>query len=59
MSLEMKDRCGECDSSLLADGEAWICSYECTYCSKCAEAHDYACSNCSGELTPRPRRVES
>ena len=57
MALELKTSCETCSGALAADGEAYICSYECTFCVPCAEAMDFVCPNCSGELVARPRRV--
>jgi GNAT superfamily N-acetyltransferase len=56
MSLEMRERCERCALPLPADGEAFICSFECTYCPACAAA-TARCPTCEGELTPRPRRI--
>jgi hypothetical protein len=57
MSLVMKSECERCDSALpLASPEARICSYECTFCARCAAALDAKCPNCGGELVARPRR---
>jgi hypothetical protein len=56
MALEMRATCERCGASLAADGEAWICSYECTFCASCADAMTGVCPNCGGELVPRPRR---
>jgi hypothetical protein len=57
MALEMREACEACGASLAGDGEAYICSYECTFCRECAEGNAHACPNCSGELVPRPRRA--
>jgi len=57
--LAMRTRCERCGSTLLDDDVAFICSYECTYCSACAEALEKRCRNCAGELTRRPRRVNA
>ena len=57
MSLEMRTECERCGKPLVLDGEAVICSYECTFCADCGEAMEHACPNCGGELVPRPRRV--
>jgi hypothetical protein len=58
MALEMKPACETCDTSLAADGEAYICSYECTFCADCTEgAHQGRCPNCGGELLLRPTRA--
>ena len=56
MVLEMRDGCERCGNSLAADGSAFICSYECTFCASCAEEMDHVCPNCGGELAARPRR---
>ena len=57
MSLEMKDRCERCGGDLAADGTAYICSHECTFCNDCSEAMSNVCPNCNGELVPRPKRA--
>ena len=58
MALEMRAQCERCGATLAADGEARICSYECTFCVACADSLG-ACPNCGGELVPRPRRAAS
>jgi len=58
MALEMRDRCERCGGDLTADGDAVICSYECTFCRACAEELARVCPNCGGELVSRPRRVQ-
>jgi hypothetical protein len=58
MALEMRDSCERCGVSLKPDGEAAICSFECTFCALCAEDLAHVCPNCSGELVHRPRRRE-
>jgi hypothetical protein len=57
VALEMRAECERCGVPLGPDGEAYICSYECTYCRGCAEELDFDCRNCNGELVTRPRRV--
>jgi len=52
----MKTRCEKCGAPLPADGQAYMCSYECTFCSACAAESKGVCPNCSGELVRRPRR---
>jgi len=52
----MKSRCEKCKAILPADGSAYICSFECTFCSRCALQAQNACPNCGGELVLRPRR---
>lgn len=54
--LTMKARCELCRSPLAAAGQAWICSYECTYCPACRQGLE-SCPNCGGELVARPRRT--
>jgi hypothetical protein len=57
MSLEMRDACERCGTALAHDGEALICSFECTFCTSCAADLEHVCRNCGGELVPRPRRT--
>jgi hypothetical protein len=57
MSLEMRAQCERCGAGLAADGDAAICSFECTFCAGCAESMERVCPNCGGELVPRPKRV--
>ena len=56
MALEMRAACEKCDAALAEDGEAYVCSYECTFCVDCAGAMEFVCPNCGGELVRRPRR---
>ncbi len=56
MHLDMKTNCEKCGHVLPADGSAYICSYECTFCSPCASNMHGTCPNCGGELLRRPRR---
>lgn len=55
-ALQMKEACERCNAALEGMSEAFICSYECTYCAACAKMLFYECTNCGGELCPRPRR---
>jgi hypothetical protein len=57
--LQMRPGCECCDRDLPADvAGAWICSFECTFCSDCAQAKFAGrCPNCGGQLLPRPTRV--
>jgi len=52
----MREACERCRAPLEPDGDAAICSYECTFCAACAEAMAHVCPNCGGELVRRPRR---
>ena len=55
--LEMRSNCERCEAALVADGDARICSYECTFCPDCTtNVLRGRCPNCGGELVPRPRR---
>lgn len=55
--LEMRTTCERCGAALLDDGDARICSFECTFCPGCATELDEACANCGGELVARPKRA--
>ncbi|MCI4336990.1 MAG: DUF1272 domain-containing protein [Thermoplasmata archaeon] len=57
MSLEMRSECERCHTTLRPDGDARICSHECTYCPACGDAMHGRCPNCGGELVRRPRRA--
>ncbi|MGC4011851.1 MAG: DUF1272 domain-containing protein [Pseudomonas sp.] len=56
--LELRPGCECCDRDLPGDSaDARICSFECTFCTDCAEQVLHGrCPNCGGELVPRPRR---
>jgi uncharacterized protein len=58
--LEMKQNCENCGKLLPSESdEAVICSYECTYCTKCtAETLQSKCPNCGGNLEKRPKRIK-
>jgi hypothetical protein len=56
MALAMKAACEKCGIRLFPDGEAYICSYECTFCNLCYREMSSTCPNCDGELLLRPRR---
>jgi hypothetical protein len=58
--LQLRPGCECCDKDLLPDsGEAFICSFECTFCAACVSALGGICPNCGGELVARPRRPKS
>jgi hypothetical protein len=57
MSLHMKARCERCSTALDPAGEAYICSFECTFCRPCTEELAGICPNCGGELVRRPTRI--
>ncbi|WP_439108070.1 DUF1272 domain-containing protein [Congregibacter sp.] len=54
--LEMKTACEHCQKRLDHEDEAYICSYECTYCKSCTVSFDTTCPNCQGSLLRRPPR---
>ena len=56
MALEMRTECERCRQQLGHEDVAFVCSFECTYCSDCAEVLGGVCETCSGELVRRPRR---
>jgi len=58
MALELRPNCEFCDVDLPPNSvDAWICTYECTFCSDCVEhkLHN-VCPNCGGGFAPRPIR---
>lgn len=57
--LQLRPNCECCDRDLPGESsEAWICSFECTFCADCAAGPlSGRCPNCSGELVRRPRRA--
>jgi uncharacterized protein len=55
MALELRAACERCAGALDAAGEAYICTFECTFCDDCTAAMDAVCPNCGGELVRRPR----
>ncbi|MEE8258915.1 MAG: DUF1272 domain-containing protein [Sphingomonadales bacterium] len=55
--LEMKQNCETCEAPLGSEGEAFICSFECTFCEPCTRnVHKMTCPNCGGDLVRRPKR---
>ncbi len=56
MALEMRPECETCGKSLTPDGEAYICTYECSFCADCTAEMAHICPNCGGELVRRPRK---
>jgi DNA-binding winged helix-turn-helix (wHTH) protein len=54
--LAMKGTCETCHAVLEPAGEAYMCSFECTFCRSCADERERRCPNCGGELVARPRR---
>jgi len=57
MCLQMRSMCERCQGPLTPSAEAYICSYECTFCAECTKKLNQICPNCAGELVRRPRRT--
>lgn len=57
MALEMREKCERCEAGLDWSAEAYICSYECTFCHDCTSGMNHICPNCGGELLRRPSRA--
>ncbi|MGH8105936.1 MAG: DUF1272 domain-containing protein [Arenimonas sp.] len=57
--LQMRPNCECCNIDLAAESDdAWICSFECTFCTQCVELKlHHKCPNCGGNFTKRPTRV--
>ena len=60
MALELRPNCEYCDKDLLANStEAFICTFECTFCRDCAQDKlQNVCPNCGGGFAPRPIRPQ-
>ena len=60
MSLDMCPDCQLCGRDLPPGShEAWICSFECTFCTDCAQDRlGGICPNCGGNFERRPIRAE-
>jgi hypothetical protein len=56
--MEMRPICEKCEKPLAHIGIAFVCSYECTFCTECTAEMHGICPNCKGELVRRPRRVK-
>lgn len=56
--LDLRPNCEYCDKDLPPSSmEAMICTYECTFCADCVEAHLHnVCPNCGGGFEKRPIR---
>ena len=56
--LQLRPNCECCDRELPPEAtDARICTFECTFCSDCADTRLRGqCPNCGGELVARPRR---
>ena len=56
--LELRPSCECCDRDLPPESaEAFICSFECTFCRDCVTGVlAGVCPNCGGNFAPRPIR---
>jgi hypothetical protein len=54
----MREKCEKCGDSVAPEGEAYICTFECTFCAGCTEEMSNVCPNCCGELVRRPRKIK-
>src|SRR5687768_11893712 len=61
MALQLRPNCEYCDKDLPpASTEAYICTYECTFCRDCAHNKlENVCPNCGGGFAPRPIRPKN
>ena len=57
--LDLRPNCECCDADLPPGAlDARICSFECTFCARCADGHfEGRCPNCGGPLVARPVRL--
>lgn len=58
--LELRPTCEQCNKLLPPNStEAMICTFECTFCTKCVEQILLnVCPNCGGGFVPRPVRPQ-
>ena len=54
--LELRPNCECCDADLAPAAQAYICSFECSFCPECTHKLAGVCPNCGGELVRRPIR---
>jgi hypothetical protein len=56
--LELRPNCECCNKDLPPSAtDAFICTFECTFCKSCADHHlHFICPNCGGNLVARPIR---
>jgi len=60
MALQLRPNCEYCDKDLPPNADAFICSYECTFCPECAHGKlQNVCPNCGGGFVPRPIRPQT
>ena len=57
MAVELRPNCEHCNKKLPPHAlDAWICSFECTFCSSCVKRLGNVCPNCGGGFMTRPIR---
>ena len=56
--LALRPNCEHCNTDLPpAAGNAMICTFECTFCTRCVtDVLHGTCPNCGGNFSPRPIR---
>ncbi|MHA7872408.1 MAG: DUF1272 domain-containing protein [Hyphococcus sp.] len=55
--LDLRPNCERCDKDLPPDSEAWICTFECTFCTDCVDGPlARVCPKCGGNFEKRPVR---
>jgi len=56
--LDVRPECERCQRPLPpASSEAYICTFECTFCEECVKGPlDGVCPNCGGNFERRPIR---
>ena len=59
--LEIRPSCEHCDKDLPFDStEAFICTFECTFCKDCVEnILNHVCPNCGGDFQQRSIRPQA
>ncbi|WP_455375018.1 DUF1272 domain-containing protein [Kaarinaea lacus] len=59
--LSLRPNCELCNKDLPPDSvEAYVCSYECTFCKPCVDTVlSNVCPNCGGGFVPRPIRPKT
>jgi hypothetical protein len=59
--LSIKPNCECCNRDLPPDSrDAWICSFECTFCTECVRGSlNELCPNCGGDFVRRPIRPQA
>jgi hypothetical protein len=59
--LSIKPNCECCNRDLPPHSrDAWICSFECTFCTDCVRGSlNELCPNCRGEFVRRPIRPQA